>query len=116
MTMSENSQGEKHAQAWIDFLCTTMLIMGISDTCMHLKENIFSKTRRGLLETAGIYSSQLIMKICSKTLGSSALLRSSSSTQRSWWNPQGGDGKKVVLANILTMRLLYLSLGRHIPR
>ena len=36
------------------------------------------------------------------------LLRNQGSSKRSWWTPEGGQSKRVVLANILVMRMLYL--------
>lgn len=38
---------------------------------------------------------------------------SQGSTKRNWWNPAGGDSKKVLLANVLVMRLLYLIYYAH---
>ena len=37
--------------------------------------------------------------------------RSQGTTKRSYWNPEGARTKSVVLANILVMRILYLSPG-----
>ena len=37
--------------------------------------------------------------------------RSQGTTKRSYWNPEGAKTKAVLLANILVMRVLYLSPG-----
>lgn len=50
--------------------------------------------------------------ICGISLRShSADLRSSSTTGRSWINPEGRSSKSVHLANVFVMRMLYMCLG-----
>ena len=89
---SLRSSGQEHTKGGAIVFCPPMFYMGFLEPCM----------QTSLMK---IYKPSTIQKHVEP--------RSSSTTGRSWLNPEGFATRAVHLANIFVMRMLYMLLGVH---
>lgn len=89
--------GEKHSEQGTSVCGSSMFELGVPATCHKMYI-----TRQYLPQRFRKWELRQHMVI---------LIRSQGTTLRSWWNPEGGQHKSVVLSNIFVMRMMYMFLG-----